>query len=70
MAPDNTGRRRLVSGEWLSGVMAVTSAVEGTAVIIFYATELDKPEPRVFGPDRRHRDRSPAVRHVTGSPTP
>lgn len=35
---------------WLTGVMAVASAVSSAAVVIFYATELDKPEPRVFGP--------------------
>ncbi len=35
---------------WLTGVMAVASAVASAAVVIFYATELDKPEPRVFGP--------------------
>jgi len=35
---------------WLTGVMAVAGGVASLAVVIFYATELDKPEPRVFGP--------------------
>lgn len=35
---------------WLTGVMAVASGVASAAVVIFYAIERDKPEPRVFGP--------------------
>jgi hypothetical protein len=35
---------------WLTGVTAVAGAVASGAVIVFYATELHQPEPRVFGP--------------------